>query len=234
MKYQADLDTDPYGLWASMAEKNPAPFYGIFKTSEGYILSTSPERFLKVTDGSVLSQPIKGTLCFDEFSEEFIESLTSSIKEDAELSMIVDLIRNDISADCELGSVEVTEHKSVMKVDNLLQMYSSVAGILKSDRDVVDLLFTAFPGGSVTGCPKKRSMELIDSLESHSRGVYCGSLVRIRDMANMDSSISIRTGYYEDGVLSFYAGSGIVADSVPEMEYEESVSKADKFLRLIN
>lgn len=82
--------------------------------------------------------------------------------------------------------------------------------------------------------PKKRSMELIDSLESHSRGVYCGSLVRIRDMANMDSSISIRTGYYEDGVLSFYAGSGIVADSVPEMEYEESVSKADKFLRLIN
>lgn len=155
MKYQAVLDTDPYRLWASMAEKHPAPFYGIFKTSEGYILSTSPERFLKVTDGSVLSQPIKGTLCFDEFSEEFIESLTSSIKEDAELSMIVDLIRNDISADCELGSVEVTEHKSVMKVDNLLQMYSSVAGILKSDRDVVDLLFTAFPGGSVTGCPKR-------------------------------------------------------------------------------
>jgi len=233
MKYEAELDVEPFSLWTGMAEKNPAPFYGIFKTTDGHILSTSPERFLKVDDGKVLSQHIKGTLRFDEYSQELDDSLKDSVKESAELSMIVDLIRNDISADCQVGSVEVQEHKSVMRVDNLLQMFSSVTGILKEGSDVVDLLFTAFPGGSVTGCPKKRSMELIDSLEPHTRGVYCGSLVRIKNMTNMDSSISIRTGFLKDGVLSFYAGSGIVADSVPENEYEESVSKAEKFLRLI-
>ncbi|PLX66313.1 MAG: aminodeoxychorismate synthase component I [Denitrovibrio sp.] len=173
MMFEAETYEKPYDIWAHTAEMNPAPFYALFKFNEGHILSTSPERFIKVSDRKVLSQPIKGTLRFKEYYPELEQKLTESVKESAELSMIVDLIRNDISETCEVGSVEVLEHKSVMCVDDLLQMYSSVCGTLKDGKDVLDLLFSAFPGGSVTGCPKKRSMELIDSLEPHSRGVYC-------------------------------------------------------------
>jgi len=232
VKFQAETDVSPVLLWCSLAENHKAPFYTLFHTDEGCIISASPERFIKVTDRRVLSQPIKGTLQVESHTPESEKELTGSPKESAELSMIVDLIRNDISAACSVGSVKVREHKSVMKVGNLLQMYSSVSGILDKDADALDLLFSAFPGGSVTGCPKKRSMELIDRLEPHSRGVYCGSMVRITDLENLDSSICIRTGVLKDGVFSFYAGSGIVADSIPEKEFEETMNKADKFLEL--
>ncbi|MBU1249450.1 MAG: anthranilate synthase component I family protein [Proteobacteria bacterium] len=229
-------DLDSLALFLDLYSRHPAPFYAWFTSGQQRILSTSPERFLKVTDGQVMSQPVKGTLAYDAnlaYDPALEEILRSSPKEQAELSMIVDLIRNDISHHCEYGSVRVEGHQSIFRVDNLLQMYSNVRGELRPGSDCLDLLFDAFPGGSVTGCPKHRAMELIDRLEPHSRGVYCGSFVCIENKQTMDSSICIRTAVHDldQGRLTFYAGSGIVVDSDPASEYLETMAKAAKFLR---
>lgn len=225
-------DLDPLALFLYLRDRHPAPFYGWFTSGPLRVLSASPERFLKVDDGHVLSQPIKGTMRADAPDPELVRRLTASPKEDAELSMIVDLIRNDISGDCEYGSVRVPQHKAVFHVDRLLQMHSDVTGTLRSDRDCVDLLLNAFPGGSITGCPKQSSMRIIDELEPHGRDVYCGSLLAIHGPRDMDSSIAIRTAVFDtrSGVLDTWAGSGIVVDSDPESEYLETMAKAEKFL----
>ncbi len=222
-------------LFTHLYKTYPAPFYAWFRSGQHQILSTSPERFLRVDGGRVLSQPIKGTLRFEQYDESLVRVLTESPKESAELSMIVDLIRNDISLNCEYGSVRVDGHQSTFVVDNLVQMYSNVFGSLKSDRTCVDLLLDAFPGGSVTGCPKKKSMQIIDKLEPNTRDIYCGSFFVIKDRKHMDSSIAIRTGYYDTntGAFHFFAGSGIVVDSDPEREYDETVAKAEKFLKVL-
>lgn len=241
LTYQLNLSTklsisvenlDPVLWFFTLNKKYPAPYYALFRSGEKMIVSTSPELFLRVENGQVTSEPIKGTLKFDEYSDELKAQLTSSIKEDSELSMIVDLVRNDISADCEYGSVVVEKHKSVFAVDNLLQMYSRVRGQLAEKKDCIDLLLSAFPGGSITGCPKKSSMELIESLEPHTRGPYCGSIVLIRGPQDLVSSIAIRTAVYDSSEkrLSYWAGSGIVIDSDPEAEYLETLAKAGKIL----
>ncbi|WFS62618.1 anthranilate synthase component I family protein [Pseudodesulfovibrio thermohalotolerans] len=241
--YQLNLSTrfsrrcpglDPLALLLTLRRRHPAPFYAWFSSGPRRILSTSPERFLRVSDGQILSQPIKGTARLEGDRTVAENLLKSSDKESAELSMIVDLIRNDISANSEYGSVRVENHKSVFAVDNLLQMYSDVRGTLRADRDCLDLFFDAFPGGSITGCPKKRSMEIIEELEPHTRNVYCGAMAVIRDRRNMDSSIAIRTAIFdvETEFLDFFAGSGIVVDSDPAKEYLETLAKAEKFLSL--
>jgi len=236
LKYSVELDVplEP-ALAIALFSRRPAVFYAYFTSGPFRILSTSPECFIRVRDGHVLSRPIKGTLRFDNYDPRLVSALQSSPKEDAELSMIVDLIRNDISRNCDYGSVAVSDHKSVFAVDNLLQMYSTVEGKLRPGRTCIDLLLDAFPGGSVTGCPKKRAMELIDDLEPHSRDIYCGSFFVIKDKQTMESSIAIRTGYYNDdtGTFSFLAGSGIVVESDPVAEYNETVAKAEKFLNLL-
>ncbi|WP_031479852.1 anthranilate synthase component I family protein [Maridesulfovibrio frigidus] len=241
LTYQLNLSTmfsiridglDP-AVWFFELNKNfPAPYYAMFQSGDKQIISTSPELFLRVDNGKVTSEPIKGTLHFDEYSTELEDKLKSSPKEDAELSMIVDLVRNDISADCKYGSVVVDNHKSVFAVDKLLQMYSRVRGELTEGRDCIDLFFNAFPGGSITGCPKKSSMELIEKLEPHGRGPYCGSVVVINGPQDMVSSISIRTAVYDLATkdLTYWAGSGIVIDSDPEAEYLETIAKAGKIL----
>jgi len=239
--YQLNLSTrfsrrcpglDPLALLLALRRRHPAPFYAWFSSGPKRILSTSPERFLRVSDGQILSQPIKGTARLEGDRTVAENLLKDSDKESAELSMIVDLIRNDISANSEYGSVRVENHKSVFAVDNLLQMYSDVRGTLRPDRDCLDLFFDAFPGGSITGCPKKRSMEIIEELEPHTRNVYCGAMAVIRDRRNMDSSIAIRTAIFdvETELLDFFAGSGIVVDSDPAREYLETLAKAEKFL----
>jgi para-aminobenzoate synthetase component 1 len=227
-------DLDPLALFLALRRAHPAPFYAWLTSGNHRVLSTSPERFLRVEGGEVLSQPIKGTLRFDTYRPELADALTASPKESAELSMIVDLLRNDVSANCEYGSVRVSDHSSVFRVDNLLQMYANVHGRLRQGRDCLDLFFDAFPGGSVTGCPKLSSMRIIEELEPHDRGVYCGSVVVIRDEQTMDSSIAIRTGTYDTATktLHTYAGSGIVVDSDPSSEYQETMAKAEKFLTL--
>ena len=237
-RFDADLSGtgfDPLTFFMHMWDQHPAPFYAWLSHGSTRILSTSPERFLCVRDGQVLSQPIKGTLEFESFTEGMEKALTASPKESAELSMIVDLIRNDIAARCEYGSVQVSAHKETFTVDRLIQMYSDVRGTLRSGSTCLDLLLDAFPGGSVTGCPKQRTMRIIEKEEPHSRGLYCGSVVFIEDPQNMDSSIAIRTGWYDSitKALCFFSGSGIVLDSNPESEYRETLAKAGKFLRAL-
>jgi len=247
--YQLNLSTrfrvrwpglDPAGLFLDLWRRRPAPFYAWFASGDRRVLSTSPERFLRVRGGEVLSQPIKGTLRLEDdvlgpdrtVDPVLAARLTGSPKEDAELSMIVDLIRNDISANCEVGSVRVAAHKAVFRVDRLLQMFSDVTGRLRPDRDCLDLFFDAFPGGSVTGCPKASAMTVIEELEPHSRGVYCGSMLLVRGERDMDSSVAIRTAVCdrEGEIMDFWAGSGIVVDSDPASEYQETMAKAEKFL----
>lgn len=241
LTYQLNLTTkftlpaeniDPVLWFFALNKEYPAPYYALFSSVEKMIISTSPELFLRVENGKVSSEPIKGTLRFDKYSEELKRKLTTSIKEDSELSMIVDLVRNDISADCRYGSVVVEDHKSVFAVDNLLQMYSRVRGELAAGSDCIDLLLNAFPGGSITGCPKKSSMELIDQLEPHTRGPYCGSMVILQSPRDLVSSIAIRTAVHDAGAgeICYWAGSGIVIDSVPESEYQETVAKAGKII----
>lgn len=235
-RYSAPFDSGySVDLFAELWRQYPAKFYSLIRAGDTTLLSTSPERFLRVDDGRVLSQPIKGTLAVGHDYDESVRQLTESSKESAELSMIVDLIRNDISYNCEYGSVEVRNHKSVFDVDGLLQMFSDVTGQLRSDRNVIDLLWDAFPCGSVTGCPKQKTMELIDRFEPHSRGPYCGTTVLIRGPRDLESSVNIRAGYTNGstGELHFFAGSGIVVDSNPEREYLETVAKARKFFELL-
>lgn len=239
----------PAPFFTHVSQQFPAPFYVYFTSADRQLISTSPERFLKVENGTVLSQPIKGTRKVSNDLEFDIQTLKSSPKESAELSMIVDLIRNDISEFCIPGTVDVSDHQSIFQVDQLLQMMSNVTGTLKEDNDVIDLLIGTFPGGSITGCPKKRSIELIEELEPHCRNIYCGTFFMIDDEKNMDSSIAIRTGYFHSGnnhssdaaspngvnnIFNFYAGSGIVIKSQPGEEYMETLNKAEKFFTIFN
>jgi len=224
----------PMELFTRFMEVHPATFYALYYDHPFSILSTSPERFIKVCQGRVLSQPIKGTRLARKPISTEVRALRSSPKESAELSMIVDLIRNDVSPHCEYGSVGVEEHKSVFEVDGLLQMYSNVTGKLKTGSTALDILWEALPPGSVTGCPKKRAIEIIAELEPHHREAYCGCLVVVHGPADLDSSVAIRTAVVDEArsLFSFHAGSGIVVDSDPYKEYEETLYKAAKFLAL--
>tara|TARA_B100001248_G_scaffold258594_1_gene243041 strand:+ start:70258 stop:71553 length:1296 start_codon:yes stop_codon:yes gene_type:complete len=226
-----------YTFFRGLFEEYPASYYAHFNTHTYSILSTSPEQFLKVHQGKVLSEPIKGTLSLGpcDIPEECAAHLRGDEKEEAELSMIVDLIRNDISKHCAYGSVFVQNHKQVFQVDQLLQMYSTISGTLKPESTSLDLLLDSFPGGSITGFPKKRSMEIIEVLEPHSRDIYCGSFFALYNERNLDSSIAIRTGYWDktNQTLNLYAGSGITLKSKPEAEYHETMAKLTKFTQLI-
>lgn len=230
---------DAIGLFMHLWQNYPAAYYAWFTSEDAKIISTSPECFLRVDNGIITSEPIKGTMAFDEFSEDMLTELRESPKESAELSMIVDLIRNDISTHCEYGSVTVERHKDIFTVDNMLQMYSVVRGTLKTESTCLDLLFDAFPGGSITGCPKLRTMKIIEKLEPHSRDLYCGSFLHIKNATTMNSSIAIRTGWFtydHSGIQKFryFAGSGLVIDSVPELEFEETIAKAEKFRKVLS
>ncbi|MFP5223520.1 MAG: chorismate-binding protein [Acidobacteriota bacterium] len=221
----------PSSLFTQLLRERPAMFYALFQLDGQAIVSTSPERFIRVHDGRVLSQPIKGTRAA---APGAARELLASPKEDAELSMIVDLIRNDISPHCRYGSVRVQGHKSLFEVDGLLQMYANVTGELRPGSTALDLLWDALPPGSVTGCPKRSAVEIISRLEPHRREVYCGCMVMAHGPRDLDSSVAIRTALADPArnLFSFYAGSGIVIESDPDSEYRETLAKAAKFLAL--
>ena len=237
IRYQVPFQFDgAWSLFRVLFDRYPASHYAYLDAGRYRLISTSPECFLQVVDGAVRSQPIKGTARVPTGADEVAAraALLGSSKESAELSMIVDLIRNDIGRSCVHGSVAVPRHRDVFRVDDLLQMCSDVTGRLRPDRDAVDLLLDAFPGGSVTGCPKS-AMGLIDRLEGHPRDVYCGSFVLFRGLQDMDSSIAIRTAVADrdSETLRFDAGSGIVVDSDPQSEFLETTAKAAKFMEVL-
>ncbi|SHO43959.1 aminodeoxychorismate synthase component I [Desulfopila aestuarii] len=227
-RFQVPFSGDTFALFSHLYQKNPAPFFAYVQAGDHQIVSTSPERFLLRSGSRIEARPIKGTMPRGKTASEdqdMRQALISSTKDDAELSMIVDLLRNDIGKVCAPFSVHVAEHKRMEAYQNVFHQVSIVEGKLDSDKDTVDLITATFPGGSITGCPKIRAMEIIDELESHRRHVYCGSIGYLSFHDTMDLSIAIRTATVVNNTLSFSVGGGIVFDSIPKSEYEETLHK---------
>ena len=235
-RFSAEATGDPWLGYQALRVMNPAPFAAYLSTPYAHVLSASPERFLKVENGMVETKPIKGTrprAGHARLDAELAQALRESAKDRAENVMIVDLLRNDLSKSCRLGSVKVPRLFDVESYATVHHLVSTVTGELKSDRDAVDLLRGAFPGGSITGAPKLRAMEIIEELEPHRRGVYCGSIGYLGFDGNMDLNIAIRTLVMSRGEIRFWAGGGIVADSTLEDEYQETFDKAAAMLKLL-
>lgn len=227
---------DPWLAYQALRIINPAPYSAFLNMPHGAVMSTSPERFLKLERGCVETKPIKGTrprAGHPRLDAELAEALRASEKDRAENVMIVDLLRNDLSKNCELGSVKVPKLFEVESFATVHHLVSTVTGRLRHGRDALDLLRGCFPGGSITGAPKLRAMQIIEELEPQRRGVYCGAIGYIGCDGNMDLNIAIRTLVYSGGAIRFWAGGGIVADSRLEDEYQETFDKAAAMLRLL-
>jgi para-aminobenzoate synthetase component 1 len=227
-RFQTAYDGDGFVLFRRLFELNPAAFFAYLQAGDHQVVSTSPERFLLRNGAYVETRPIKGTRprgATPAEDEQLREELTHSAKDDAELSMIVDLLRNDLGKVCRAGSVKVAQHKRLEAYQNVFHLVSVVEGQLEAPHTSIDLVRAAFPGGSITGCPKVRAMEIIDELESCRRHVYCGSIGYISFHDTLDLSIAIRTATLADATLRYSVGGGIVYDSDPQAEYEETLHK---------
>jgi para-aminobenzoate synthetase component 1 len=232
-RFEAAFGGEPYDLFARLFSRNPAPFFAYINAGDHQIVSTSPERFLLLNGNTVETRPIKGTRPRSDDTEQDQRSkldLCHSKKDDAELSMIVDLLRNDIGKVCRAGSVHVEEHKRLEAYQNVYHLVSIVRGTLDENRTSVDLLRATFPGGSITGCPKIRAMEIIDELEPVRRHIYTGAIGYVSFHQTMDLSIAIRTATVHAGRLLFSVGGGVVYDSDPNDEFEETLHKGRTLL----
>ncbi len=234
-RFSADFEGDSWSAYLKLRNVNPAPYAAYLNLPSGAVLSSSPERFLRVTDNQVETKPIKGTKHRSVFAYEdkaLAECLLESEKDRAENLMIVDLLRNDISKVCEAGSVVVPKLFALETYATVHHLVSTITGRLDEHKNSIDLMRGCFPGGSITGAPKLRSMEIIEELEPHRRSIYCGSIFYLGFDGNMDSNICIRTLIKYNGQLYFNAGGGIVWDSDVDAEYKECFDKAAAMLKL--
>jgi len=232
-RFEADFNGDPLSLFKALFERNPAPFYAYIHAADHHVLCTSMERFLLCDGQMIETRPIKGTRPRGKTPLEDMrlkEDLVNSPKDDAELSMIVDLLRNDLGKICVSGTVSVREHKRIETYQYVHHLVSIVEGRLLPGTGISDIVRATFPGGSITGCPKIRSMEIIDELEPCCRQVYTGSIGYIAMDGKFDLNIAIRTLIIKNNRGYYGAGGGIVYDSVPEKEYDETLYKARAFL----
>lgn len=228
-RFSVAVEGDSWELYRQLRQNNPAPFSAFLRLEAACVLSSSPERFISVSRDQVETRPIKGTIRRSAYAYEdkaLAEQLLESEKDRAENLMIVDLLRNDIGKNCETGSVTAPRLFALESFASVHHLVSTVAGRLASDRHPLDLLRGAFPGGSITGAPKLRAMQIIEELEAWRRTVYCGALGYVGFDGNMDSNIAIRTLVHDADRVYFWAGGGIVADSDPEAEYRECFEKA--------
>jgi para-aminobenzoate synthetase component 1 len=235
-RFSAQAEGDAYVAYRAMRKMNPAPYSAYLAWSDITILCASPELFLKVQQGKVETKPIKGTRPRSDDVDEDLRlshELSKHPKDRAENLMIVDLLRNDLGRSCEVGSVRTPKLFEVESFANVHHLVSSVEGRLAQGYDALDAFRDCFPGGSITGAPKLRAMQIIEELESQSRGIYCGSIGYVGFDGNMDTNIAIRTLTFKDGELSCWAGGGIVADSEIEAEYQETLDKASIMLKLM-
>ncbi len=229
--FSAEIEGDGslFGLYEILRDATPSPMGAWLALDGKEILSTSPELFLKISGKGIETRPIKGTRPRftdpDEDRRSAVE-LQTSPKEVAELVMITDLLRNDLGQVCEFGSVGVTEMLQLESLAQVHHLVSTVKGTLREDADAVGALAACFPGGSITGAPKKRAMEIIRELEPNQRGIYCGAIGWFGFNGESEFNIAIRTLVRDAGKLRYQVGAGIVADSIPEEEYEETLHKA--------
>ncbi len=236
-RFDVDLPIPPYELYKRLRNINPAPFANYFNFDGVSIVGASPERFLKVEGDWVETRPIKGTRPRGKTPEEdraLADGLLASVKDRAENMMIVDLERNDIGRVCRYGTVKVTELAILETYPTVFHLTSTVVGQLSEGKSLVDLLKATFPGGSITGAPKVRSMEIIDELEPTRRSVYTGSLGYLSFSGDMDLDIVIRTIIVKDGRACFQVGGAIVYDSKPEAEYIETLDKGRALIQALN
>src|SRR5882724_2243857 len=224
---------DGWDFFEKLSAVSPAPFSAFLDCGEFQIASSSPEQFLRMSGSQIITRPIKGTRPRDADptrDAQLAYELQTSAKELSELVMITDLLRNDLGKVCEFGSVQVPELAKLEKFAQVQHLVSTVEGRLKNGMTHFAAFASCFPGGSITGAPKFRAMEIIDELEPISRGPYCGAIGYLGFNRESQLSITIRTAICKDGVAHFNVGAGIVADSDPEAEYEETLAKAAGFL----
>lgn len=240
-RFAANVQGDSWQAYKKLRQISPAPFMAYMNLplniSEKFqVLSNSPERFLQTNGHHVETRPIKGTRPRSANAEKdlaYANELLNSLKDKAENVMIVDLLRNDISKNCVVGSVKADQLFQLQSFANVHHLVSIVTGKLKQTSSAVDLLKGCFPGGSITGAPKLRAMQIIEELEPHRRGIYCGAIGYIGFDGKMDTNIAIRTAVVLKNELSFYAGGGVVADSVGDKEYKETLDKASNLNALL-
>jgi len=236
-RLEVDMNATPYELYKRLRKINPAPFANYFNFDGVSIVGASPERFLKLRGDWVETRPIKGTKPRGKTPEEdkaLAESLLKSAKDRAENIMIVDLERNDIGRVCRYGTVKVTELAILETYPTVFHLTSTVVGQLREGKSRIDLLKATFPGGSITGAPKVRAMEIIDELEPTRRSVYTGSLGYLSFGGDMDLDIVIRTIIVKDGRAYFQVGGAIVYDSEPEAEYIETLDKGKALIQALS
>jgi len=235
-RFRAHCSGDAWQAYCALRAACPTPYSGFMSLDSGAIVSLSPERFLRLADGTVETRPIKGTRPRQrdpQADQAEAQALLTSEKDRAENLMIVDLLRNDLGRSCKIGSVRVPELFSLESYPNVHHLVSSITGTLAAGKDALDLLAGSFPGGSITGAPKIRAMQIIDELELTRRSIYCGSLLYLDVRGEMDSSIAIRTLLISDGQATCWGGGGIVADSDWQAEYQESMDKVDILMKAL-
>ena len=243
--YQANLSQefsghfkgDPWQAFQALADANPTPYSGFIRAGETSILSVSPERFLEIHDRTVTTSPIKGTRPRGDTPETdsaYASELEGSEKDRAENLMIVDLLRNDLGLNAKPGSVKVDKLFALESYRNVHHLVSHIRAELAEGVTPLKALFDSFPGGSITGAPKIRAMEIIRELEPHWRGPYCGSIFYRGLDGTLDSNIAIRTMLCDgEGTIRCWGGGGIVADSDPEAEYQETLAKVGPLMRFL-
>lgn len=227
-RFEANLPVEPMDLYYILREKNAAPFSAFLKFPDFCAGSSSPERFLFLKGDTIETRPIKGTRPRGKDTTgdyKYMTELENSIKDRAELNMIVDLERNDLGKFCYYGTVSVMEHAVIEKYARVFHSVSTVAGRVKKGTDISDMIKAAFPGGSITGAPKIRAMEIIDELEPTARGIYTGSIGYVGIDSTIDMNIVIRTFVIKENKFYYNVGGGIVEDSVPMDEYRETLDK---------
>lgn len=233
-RFSVPFELPPFSLYRSLRRLNPSPFLFFLDFGDFSVVGSSPEILVRVRDGRITIRPIAGTRPRGKNRDEdtaLASDLLADPKELAEHLMLLDLGRNDVGRVAEVGSVRVTEQMIIENYSHVMHIVSNVEGILDSRFDAMDALFAGFPAGTVSGAPKVRAMEIIDELESERRGVYAGCIGYFGANGEMDTCITLRTAVVKDGAMHVQAGGGIVADSVPETEYQESRNKALALIR---
>ncbi len=235
-RFSKRLETDPVNVYRAIRAINPSPYLFYLDFGEIKLIGSSPEILVTVKDKKILTKPIAGTRPRGKTEEEdriLMEELLNDEKEKAEHLMLVDLARNDVGKVAETGSVKVDRFMYIEKYSHVMHIVSDVSGVIKEGLHPVDVLKSVFPVGTVSGAPKVRAMQIIEELEPEKRGVYAGAVGYISFNGNLDTAIAIRTAIVRNDEIFIQAGAGIVADSIPEKEYEETVNKAKAMIKAV-
>ncbi len=233
-RLSAPLPASDFALYRSLRRMNPSPFLYFLNFEDHSIIGSSPEILVRLRDGVVTIRPIAGTRPRGKTQAQDLQhekDLLADPKECAEHLMLLDLGRNDVGRASKAGTVRVTERFTIERYSHVMHIVSNVEGDILDEHDAISALFAGFPAGTVSGAPKVRAMEIIDELEAEKRGIYAGAVGYISSNGDMDTAIALRTGIVKDGTLHVRAGAGIVMDSVPKLEFEETLHKAAALFR---